>query len=168
MVCQRAGRSCVPASRGSAADRVLLSAAVMNPPPGPADEIKMQMKEKQGQSRFVLLQDPGDEFAVHLFVAKQDFYGFGPRPVDLFLADSFVAVAEVQTNESNELSEIVLGGGLSQIRNGHRSHPPSSDDAWNTISRGDLSSGKVEPSPDVRPPCVRCSCFDKVSDVCLT
>src|SRR5271154_1249228 len=125
MVCQRAGRSCVPASRGSAADKVLL-------------------------------------------VAKQDFYGFDPRPVDLFLADGFVAVAEVQTNESNELSEIVLGSGLSQIRNGHRSHPPNSDDAWNTISRGDLSSGKAEPSPYVRPPCVRCSCFDKVSDVCLT
>jgi hypothetical protein len=95
----------------------------MNPPPGPADEIEMQMKEKEGQSRFVLLQDPGDEFAVRLFVAKQDFYGFDPRPVDLFLADGFVAVAEVQTNESNELSEIVLGSGLSQIRNGHRSLP---------------------------------------------
>src|SRR5271155_3541836 len=80
MVCQRAGRSCVPASRGSAADKVLL-------------------------------------------VAKQDFYGFDPRPVDLFLADGFVAVAEVQTNESNELSEIVLGSGLSQIRNGHGSLP---------------------------------------------
>jgi hypothetical protein len=95
----------------------------MNPPPGPADEIKMQMKEKQGQSRFVRLQNPGDEFAVHLFVAKQDSYGFGPRPVDLFLADSFVAVAEVQTNESDELSEIVLGSGISQIRNGHGSLP---------------------------------------------
>jgi hypothetical protein len=95
----------------------------MNPPPGPADEIKMQMKEKEGQSRFVRLQNPGDEFAVHLFVAKQDFCGFDPRPVDLFLADGFVAVAEVQTNESNELSEIVLGSGLSQIRNGHGSLP---------------------------------------------
>src|SRR5271170_2894180 len=123
MVCQRAGRSCVPASRGSAADKVLLSASVMNPPPGPADEIEMQMKEKEGQSRFVRLENPGDEFAVRRFVAKQDFYGFDPRPVDLFLADGFVAVAEVQTNESNELSEIVLGGGLSQIRNGHGSLP---------------------------------------------
>src|SRR3984885_2583659 len=123
MVCQRPGRSCVPTSRGSAADKVLLSAAVMNPPPGPADEIKMQMKEKQGQSRFVRIENPGDEFAVHLFVAKQDFYGFGPRPVDLVFADGFVAVAEGQTNESNELSEIVLGGGLSQIRNGHGSLP---------------------------------------------
>jgi hypothetical protein len=89
----------------------------MNPPPGPADEIKMQMKEKQGQSRFVRLQNPVDEFAVHRFVAKQDFYGFSPRPVYLFLADGFVAVAEVQTNESHQLSEIVLGSGLSQIRN---------------------------------------------------
>ncbi|MFZ1031541.1 MAG: hypothetical protein WAN72_06075, partial [Candidatus Acidiferrales bacterium] len=98
-----------------------LSAAVMNPPPGPADEIKMQMKEKERESRFVRLQNPGDEFAVHLFVAKQDFYGFSPRPVDFFLADGFVAVAEVETNKSNELSEIVLGSGLSQIRNGHGS-----------------------------------------------
>jgi hypothetical protein len=81
------------------------------------------MKEKEGQSRFVRLQNPGDEFAVHRFVAKQDFYGFDPRPVDLFLADGFVAVAEVQTNESNELSEIVLGCGFSQIRNGHGSLP---------------------------------------------
>jgi hypothetical protein len=95
----------------------------MNPPPGPADEIKMQMKEKEGQSRFVRLQNPGDEFVIHLFVAKQDFYRFDPRPVDLFLADGFVAVAEVQTNESNELSEIVLGSSLSQIRNGHGSLP---------------------------------------------
>jgi hypothetical protein len=83
----------------------------------------MQMKEKEGQSRFVRLQNPGDEFAVHLFIAKQDLYGFGPRPVDLFLADGFVAIAKVQTNESNELSEIVLGSGLSQIRNGHGSLP---------------------------------------------
>src|SRR5271156_3115240 len=101
MVCQRPGRSCVPASRGSAADKVFLSAAVMNPPPGPADEIKMQMKEKEGQSRFVRLENPRDEFTVHRFIAKQDFDGLSPRPVDLVLADSFVSVAEVQTNESN-------------------------------------------------------------------
>src|ERR1700720_2848621 len=113
MVCQRPGRSCVPTSRGSAADKVFLSATVMNPPPGPADEIKMQMKEKEGQSRFVRLQNPGDEFAVYLFVAKQDFYGFGPRPAELFLADGFVTVAQVETNESNELFEIVPGSGLS-------------------------------------------------------
>src|SRR6202041_3891222 len=93
MVCQRPGRSCVPTSRGPAADEVSLSAAVMDPPPGPADEIKMQMKEKQGQSRFVRLENPGDEFAVHLFVAKQDFYGFGPRPGDLVLAERFGSVA---------------------------------------------------------------------------
>ena len=37
----------------------------------------MQMKEKEGQSRFVRLQNPGDEFAVHLFIAKQALYGFG-------------------------------------------------------------------------------------------
>src|SRR5580704_7693818 len=123
MVCQRSGRSCVPRSRGSAADKAPSSAAVMNPPPGPADEIKMQMKEKQGQSRFVRLQNPVNEFAVHRFVAKQDFYGSSPRPVNLVLADGFVAVAEVQTNESNELSVIVLGSGLSQIRNGHGSLP---------------------------------------------
>jgi hypothetical protein len=91
----------------------------MNPPPGPADEIKMQMKEKESQSRFVRLENPGDEFAIHRCVAKKGFYGFSPRPVDLFLADGFVAVAKVQTNESNELSQIVLGNGLSQIRNGH-------------------------------------------------
>ena len=64
--------------------------------------------------------NPGEKAAA---LAKQDFYGFGPRPVDLFLADGFVAVAEVQTNESHQLSEIVLGGGLSQIRNGHGSLP---------------------------------------------
>jgi hypothetical protein len=95
----------------------------MNPPPGPADEIKMQMKEKEGQSRFVRFENPGDEFPVYRFIAKQDLYGFGPRPVDLFLADGFVTVAKVQTNESNELSEIALGSGLSQIRNGHGSLP---------------------------------------------
>jgi hypothetical protein len=95
----------------------------MNPPPGLADEIKMQMKEKEGQSRFFLLQDSGDEFAVHLFIAKQDFYGFDPRPVTLLLAHGFVPIAEVQANESNELSEIVLGSGLSQIRNRHGSLP---------------------------------------------
>jgi hypothetical protein len=89
----------------------------MNPPPGPADEIKMQMKEKEGESGFVRLENPVDEFAIHRCVAKQDFYGFSPRPVDLFLADGFVAVAEVQTNESHQLSEIVFGSGLSQIRN---------------------------------------------------
>src|ERR1700723_1843350 len=93
MVCQRPGRSCVPTSRGSAADKVLLSAAVMNPPPGPADEIKMQMKEKEGQSRFVRLENPRDEFAVHLFVAKQDFYGLGPPPGALLLAERFGSVA---------------------------------------------------------------------------
>src|SRR3984957_4846405 len=123
MVCQRSGRSCAPPSRGSAADKAPSSAAVMNPPPGPADEVKMQMKEKQGQSRFVRLQNPVDEFAGHLFVAKQAFDDSCPRPVDLFLADGFVAVPEVQTNESSELSEIVLGSGLSQIRNGHGSLP---------------------------------------------
>jgi hypothetical protein len=95
----------------------------MNPPPGLADEIKMQMKEKECQSRFVLLQDSGDEFAVHGFIAKQDFYGFDPRPVNLLLAHGFVAIAEVQANESNELSEIVLGSGLSQVRNRHGSLP---------------------------------------------
>jgi hypothetical protein len=62
-------------SRGSAVDEALLSAAVMNPSPGPADEIEMQMKEKEGQSRFVPIQNPGDEFAVHLFIAKQALYG---------------------------------------------------------------------------------------------
>src|ERR1700723_412115 len=102
MVCQRPGRSCIPTSRGSATDEVSLSAAVMDPPPGPADEIKMQMKEKEGQSRFVRLENAGDEFAVHLFVAKQDFYGFGPPPVDLVLADGFVAVAEGKTKETNK------------------------------------------------------------------
>src|ERR1700723_956801 len=115
MVCQRPGRSCVPTSRGSA--------AVMDPPPGPADDIKMQLKEKEGQSRFVRLENPDDEFTVHRFVAKQDFDGLSPRPVDLFLAGGFVAVAEVQTNESNELSEIVLGSSLSQIWNRHGSPP---------------------------------------------
>jgi len=89
----------------------------MDPPPGPADETKMQMKEKEGQSRFVRFENPGDEFAIHRCVAKKSFYGFSPRPVDLFLTDGFVAVAELQTNESNELSEIVLGSGLSQTRN---------------------------------------------------
>ena len=96
----------------------------------------MQMKEKEGQSRFVRVETPGDEFAVHLVVAKQDFYGFGPRPVDLVLADGFVAVAEVQTNESNELSEIALGGGLSQIRNGHGSLPLMRRVLANQMTRG--------------------------------
>src|ERR1700685_239479 len=123
MVSQRPGRSCIPTSRGSATDEVSLSAAVMDPRPGHADEIKMQMKEKEGQSRFVRLENPGDEFTVHQFVAEPSFDGLSPRPVDLFLADGFVAVAEVQTNESNELSEIVLGSGLSQIRNRHGSPP---------------------------------------------
>src|SRR6202522_4862424 len=102
MVCQRPGRSCVPTSRGSASDEVSLSAAVMDPPPGPADDIKMQMKEKEGQSRFVRLENPSDEFTVHRFVAKQDFDGLSPRPGDLFFAPGLVVVAEVQTNESNE------------------------------------------------------------------
>src|SRR5580700_588168 len=152
MVCQRSGRSCVPRSRGSAADKAPSSAAVMNPPPGPADEIKMQMKEKQGQSRFVRLQNPVNEFAVHRFVAKQDFYGFSPRPVNLVLADGFVAVAEVQTNESNELSEIVLGSGLSQIRNGHGSLPLMPRVLANLMTREHRCSKRewsVSPSSEV-------------------
>src|SRR5258707_2707389 len=124
MVCQRPGRSCVPASRGSAADNVLLSAAVMNPPPGLADQIKVQMVEEESQGRFVLFQDLGNKFAIYRLVAKQDFDGFAPRPVDLLLAHGFVAIAEVQANESNELSKIVLCSGFSQIRNGHGSDPP--------------------------------------------
>src|SRR5260370_37155098 len=120
---QRPGRSCGPASRGSAADKVLLSAAVMNPPPGLADQIKVQMVKEESQGRLVLLQDLGNEFAIHRLVAKQDFDGFGPRPIDFFLAHSFVAIAEVQANESNKLSQIALGSGLSQIRNRHESLP---------------------------------------------
>src|SRR5260370_1229191 len=117
MVCQSPGRSCVPASRGSTADMMVLSAAVMNPPSGLADQIKVQMVEQESQRRLVLLQDLGNEFAIHRLVPKQDFDCFGPRPIDFFLPHSFVAIPEVQANESNELSEIVLGSGLSQIRN---------------------------------------------------
>src|SRR5258708_5399661 len=124
MACQRRGRSWVPASRGSAADKGLLSAAVMNPPPGLADEIKMQMEEKESQRRFIFLKDVVNEFAIHRFVAQQDSYDFGPRPVDFLLAHGFVAITEMQANESNELSKIVLGGGLLQIRNRHESLPP--------------------------------------------
>jgi hypothetical protein len=118
----------------------------MNPPSGPADEIKMQVKEKKGQSRFVRLENPGNEFAVHLFVAKQDFYGFGPRAVDLFLADGFAAVAEVQTNESNELGEIVLGSGLSQIGNGHGSLPLFRREHFAAETTVDAHAGKKFPS----------------------
>jgi hypothetical protein len=65
----------------------------MNPPSGPADEIKMQMVEEQGQSTFVLLQNLSNEFAIHGLIPQQDFYRFGPRPVDFFFTHRFVTIA---------------------------------------------------------------------------
>jgi len=44
--------ACVPVSRGSAADKVLLSAAVMNPPPGLADEIKSILDQSHDRCTF--------------------------------------------------------------------------------------------------------------------
>src|ERR1700722_1784974 len=117
MVCHSPTRSCVPASRGSAADNACLSAAVMNPPPGPANEIKMEMVEQQGQSRFVLLQNLGNEFAVHGLIVQQDLYCLGPRPVDFSFTYGFVTVTQVQAHESHKLPHIVLGSRLSQIWN---------------------------------------------------
>jgi hypothetical protein len=70
------------------------------------------MEEQKGQSRFFLFQGSGNEFAIRWLVAKQDFYGFGPGAVNLLLAYSFVAIAEVQANKPHELANIVLGGGL--------------------------------------------------------
>src|SRR5258708_33727363 len=100
MVCQRPGRSCVPASRGSAADNVLLSAAVMNPPPGLADQIKVQMVEEESQGRFVLFQDLGNKFAIYRLVAEQAFGGLAPPPAAVLLALGFWAMSAWQWNGS--------------------------------------------------------------------
>src|SRR5271154_4777831 len=120
MVCHKPARSCVPDSRGSVADNACcLSAAVMNPPPGPADEIKMQVVEQQGQRRVVLLQHLSDEFAIHGLIAQQDLYRFGPRPVDFFFTHGFVTITQVQAHEAHQFLYVVLSIRLSQIWNRH-------------------------------------------------
>jgi hypothetical protein len=43
----------------------------------------------------------------------------GPRAIDLVLPDSFISIPEMQSNESNESSEVFLRRGLSKIRNRH-------------------------------------------------
>jgi hypothetical protein len=93
----------------------------------------MQVVEQESQSRLVPLHNLRNEFAIHRLIAKQNLYGLGPRSIDFFFTDGLVAVAEMQANEPNEPSDIVPGSSLLQIRNGHRSHPPNSDETSNTI-----------------------------------
>jgi hypothetical protein len=94
----------------------------MNPPSGPANEIKMQVIEQQSQSRFVLLENSSNEFAVHGPVVQQYLYRFGPGAVDFFFTHGFIAIAQVQADKSQELPHFVFGSGLSQIWNGHAVH----------------------------------------------
>jgi hypothetical protein len=68
----------------------------MDPPSGLAYEIEMQMVEKQGQGGLVFLQYAGNKFSVDRLIAKQSLYRFGPRPIDLFPAHGFVAIAQVR------------------------------------------------------------------------
>src|SRR5271170_5192039 len=119
MVCHSPGRSCVPDSRGSRAGAEDLSASVMDPPPRFADQIKMQMKEEQGESRFVLLQHLRNELTVCRLVAEQDLEGLGPRSVNLLPAGGLIAVAKVQTHKANQLLNIALCRRLAQVGNRH-------------------------------------------------
>src|SRR5260370_37555164 len=116
MVCQSPGRSCVPASRGSTADMMVLSAAVMNPPSGLADQIKVQMVEEESQRRLVLLQDLGNEFAIHRLVPKQDVECFGPRAIEFLLANAFVAIAEGPAHGSDGPSDMRMWRYGAQVR----------------------------------------------------
>src|SRR5260370_40117628 len=100
MVCQSPGRSCVPASRGSTADMMVLSAAVMNPPSGLADQIKVPVVEQESQCRLVLLQDLGNEFAIHRLVPHQDFDCFMPPPNTFLLPHMCLSLPEAPANQS--------------------------------------------------------------------
>ena len=83
----------------------------------------MQMKEKEGQSRFVRLQNPGDEFAVHRSSRSRIFMASTHDRSISSLPTASLPSPRCGTNESNELSEIVLRSSLSQIRNRHGSLP---------------------------------------------
>ena len=79
----------------------------------------MQMVEEQGESRFFFFEHAADEFSIHRLVAQEDFCRLGPRPVDLVSADGLITIAEMEPDKPNQLIEIVVGRGFSQVRHGH-------------------------------------------------
>src|SRR6185369_17642888 len=125
MVSHNPGRSCVPASRGSAcaveiAGVCLLSASVMNPLSGLAYQRKMQVEIQQRQRRLVSLQDARDEAIVDRLVPQEDLKSFNPGFVDFLAADLFIAVAQVQPDETDEFLRLPGCRGLFQVRDRHK------------------------------------------------
>ena len=91
----------------------------MNPFPGVANEIKVQVEVEKRESGWILLHGVLDEVRIGILIIQKNFQGFDPRFVDLFPANTFIAVTEMQPHEPNELFRIPVFYRLPQIRNGH-------------------------------------------------
>src|SRR5579872_6802723 len=98
MVCHKPGRNCSPVSLGS---RFRASAtSVMDPVSGFSNQVKMQVKVKQGQRGFILLHRLLDKIFTRGLIFEEDFHRLDPRLVDFSFTHFLVSVSQMKADET--------------------------------------------------------------------